>query len=72
MLFNLDWCFFKTQCLNSSCNIKNNNMKFDMEIKRKVWRNNGTKQLLITIPRYTGIKKGDWVVINKKVSRMVK
>ena len=72
MLFSLGWCFFKTQSLNTYYNIEINIMRFNVEVKRKVWRNSGSNQLLITIPHYTGIKPGDWVVINRKISRMVK
>lgn len=32
---------------------------------RKVWMNEGTKQLLITIPKDSGIKKGDYINIKK-------
>jgi len=35
------------------------------KIIRKVWRNEGTQQLLITIPKGSDIKKGDYVKIEK-------
>jgi len=35
-----------------------------MKIIRKVWENQ-RKQLLITIPRNQGIKKGDYIEIKK-------
>lgn len=35
------------------------------KIIRKVWKNKGTKQLLITIPKDSKIKKGDYVEIKK-------
>jgi len=36
-----------------------------MKIIRKVWKNKGTKQLLITIPNNSDIKEGDYVEIKK-------
>jgi len=38
-------------------------------IKRKVWKNNGTGQLLITIPTNSGINEGDEVIISADVSK---
>lgn len=34
-------------------------------IIRKVWKNKGSKQLLVTIPITEGIKEGDYVKISK-------
>jgi len=31
----------------------------------KVWENKGNKQLLVTIPKDSGIKKGDYVEIKR-------
>ena len=31
----------------------------------KVWQNKGNKQLLITIPKGSGIKQGDYIKIEK-------
>lgn len=36
-----------------------------MRIIRKVWKNKGTSQLLITIPKDSNIKEGDYVEIKK-------
>ncbi len=36
-----------------------------MKIIRKVWKNNQTKQLLITIPNKQGIKEGDYIEVKK-------
>lgn len=35
------------------------------KVIRKVWKNKGTDQLLITIPKDSGIKEGDYVEIKK-------
>jgi len=37
-------------------------------IIRKVWQNNTTKQLLVTVPQENGIVNGDYVEITKVVS----
>ena len=34
-------------------------------IIRRVWENKGTKQLLITIPKDSKIREGDYVEVNK-------
>jgi hypothetical protein len=36
-----------------------------MKIIRKVWKNNGSNQLLITIPNSAKIRKGDFVEVRK-------
>ncbi len=36
-----------------------------MRIIRKVWKNKGTKQLLITMPKDSHLKEGDYVEIKK-------
>jgi len=36
-----------------------------MRIIRKVWEHKATKQLLITIPKKSNIKKGDYVEVKK-------
>lgn len=37
----------------------------NIKIIRKVWMTSSTKQLMITIPNDSGIKKGDYVEIKK-------
>ena len=36
-----------------------------MKFKRKVWVNKGTKQMIITIPKDSEIKEGDYVEVIK-------
>jgi len=36
-----------------------------MDIIQKVWRNKGNNQKLVTIPRNSDIKDGDYVIIKK-------
>lgn len=37
----------------------------EKRIIRKVWKNKGTKQLLITLPKDSKIKEGDYIEIKK-------
>jgi len=37
----------------------------EMDIIQKVWRNKGNNQKLVTIPRNSDIKDGDYVIIKK-------
>lgn len=36
-----------------------------MKIIRKVWKNKGTNQLLITMPKDSNLKEGDYVEVKK-------
>ena len=36
-----------------------------MRIKRKVWKNKGNGQKLVTIPKDSDVEAGDWVWIEK-------
>lgn len=40
-------------------------MKKQEKIIRKVWKNNLSGQLLITIPLEQGIKEGDYVIVKR-------
>jgi len=38
----------------------------ETKIIRKVWKNNGSNQLLVTVPKCSDIKAGDFVELIKK------